>query len=154
MILPTFNVDKEITNSTKTIPENEELLEELRAFRCRYLTFGGMDINVLKEISRMERDVQSSRNKATMKEANDPDVNRNPLSLQDKLEELKLRHEEEMMNIDFKRDKMIAQRELKELELKLGVEAEAKIANTSKALILNQLDPVVYDPNAGFCIHW
>jgi hypothetical protein len=138
--------------------DSGDIRKDLKMFRSQYLSNGGTDLNVLAEISRMEKEIQQTKQpikKDTIIKIPEEIVTAE--SIQQKVQNMRLKHEEDMMTFDFKRERLIAQHELYELEVSIREAESNKIQPTKKKIdgvVLNNLPPVVYDSQYGFYIKW
>jgi hypothetical protein len=116
----------------------DPVLCEITQLKQEYISKGGKEDRVLKELSELETEWLHPRNSGSK----EIPIRENVQPLQDR----QLRHDLEMMEIDFKREKLIAEHELKELQLDLEPEK-----NTAKK---TKLIAVPYNPYHGFHIRW
>jgi hypothetical protein len=115
----------------------DPILCEIQQLKQELLLNGGKEHRGWKELTDLESQYlqppYSSRNP--------------PLEKEQPLQDRQLKHDLEMMEIDFKREKLIAEHELKELQLDL--EPERNVSGRKP-----KLTPVPYNPHHGFHIKW
>ncbi|KAJ3359467.1 Ras- protein Rab-7A [Kappamyces sp. JEL0680] len=147
------------------ISEQSRLLGEIHDFRMNYLKNGGSDSSILKELLEMEHAVMDEQSVAAS--APSPAAGVSPLVglLPAPLDAGKDDPSKILRDIQFKREKLIAEHELRELEFDIREAAQtldslqaqetSKLQDEQREEILHsQLSVLPYHPRRGLFINW